>query len=267
MKLQLFFILFSCLTVVSSAQTTREEDDQNKPKSPVTKTSDKHKVLIVPFSNRLYLSEIDHVINAETKQTQKEIRWQFKDGLDAALFKQLKSKFEVVSLIDDTAKNKNELRMIEASVGYKYDKIPDQNNYKAPKSDYKQELQVKNGQIIDEVNNDQRFMNARINDKELLSKLNKKYNADVFIFINELDIKAAPQTNDFNADKNRTAIIHYTVFDLHGKEINSGIVTIKFPKNVNDPAKISSAYFSKAMNEIVSRVHKALQAGSVITGQ
>jgi hypothetical protein len=261
-----FTLLFALiLSGVVFSQTTIN-DTEKKPKSLVTTSSTKHKVLLIPFTNKLYLSEIDHVINAETNQTQKEIRWEFKDGLDEALYKQFKSKFDVVSLIEDTVKNKKEIALAEAGIGYKYDKVPDQKNYKAPKSDYKQDVQIKNGQIIDEVNSEARFMNARLVDNTVLEKLNKKYKTDLFVIINELDIKGAAQTNDFNADKNRTAVIHYTVFTLEGKEINSGIATVKFPKNLNQPAKISSSYFTKVAAEISERVQKALQPQSNITG-
>lgn len=228
----------------------------------------KHKILIVPFNNKMYMSEIDHVINSETKQDQKQIRWEFRDKMDEQLYKKLKSKYEVVSLLEDTSKNRKEIAMVASGVGYKFDKIPDQNNYRAPKSDYKQEGQIKKGQISDEVNNDERFMNCKIQDKGLLSALNTKYKANVFVFINELDLKAPPiNATDFNADKNRTAIIHYTVFSLDGKEINSGTVSVKFPKNANDPAKITNSYLSKGLEEIANRVDKALHPPAIVTGK
>jgi hypothetical protein len=249
------------------AQTTIN-NDENSPKSPAVKNETKHKILLIPFDNKLYMSEIDHVINAETKQNQNEIRWSFKDGVDNALSKKLKSKYDVVSLIEDTTKNKKELQMIYSGVGYKYDKVPPQTNYKAPKSDDKKGTPIKNGQLETDVNTDARFMNAKINNKDLLASLNKKFKTDVFIFINELDLKASPQgAEDFGSVKTRTAIIHYTVFNLAGKEINSGIVNVKFPKSQNDPAKISSSYLSKAMEEIAQRVERSLQPASNITGQ
>jgi hypothetical protein len=118
-----------------------------------------------------------------------------------------------------------------------------------------------------DVNNDSRFMNAKIQDKNMLATLNKKFKTDIFVFINELDLKGAPLTNDFNADKNRTAIIHYTVFNLLGKEINSGIVSVKFPKSANTPAKITSSYLAKALEEISARVDKAVNPPALVTGK
>lgn len=225
----------------------------------------KHKILIVPFNSKMYMSEIDHVINAETNQNQKQIRYAFQDAIDAQLYRTLKTKFEVVSLFEDTAKNKKEIALVISGVGYKYDKIPEQKKYKSPKSDYKQDGKTKNGQIVADVNNDSRFMNAKIQNKEMLATLNKKFKTDVFVFINELDLKGSMVTNDFNADKNRTAIIHYTVFNLLGKEINSGIVSTKFPKSINSPEKITTNYISKALQEISMRVDNALNPTAVTT--
>ena len=39
--------------------------------------STKHKVMLIPFEPRLYLSEIDYFINADTKLSAKEIKYKF----------------------------------------------------------------------------------------------------------------------------------------------------------------------------------------------
>jgi hypothetical protein len=174
----------------------------------------------------------------------------------------------VVSLVEDTLKSNSYLKMIYSGIGYKYDKVPAQKDYQAPKSDYRQDGKVKNGQIISVVNKEPRFMNAKINDKLLLEKLNKKYQSDVFVFINQLDLKSAASDGDsFGSEKQRQAILHYTVFNLQGKELNSGIAECSFPKNQNDPDKISTSYLDKALNDIYSRVDKALNPVSTVTGK
>jgi hypothetical protein len=125
MKPIFFLLVFALIAGVFRAQTTIGNDTSKTPlvKKPSTA---KHKVLLIPFDNKMYMSEIDHVINAETKQNQNEIRWGFKDGIDEQLHKKLKSKYEVVSLMEDTAKNKKDLAMIYSGIGYKYDKVPSQ---------------------------------------------------------------------------------------------------------------------------------------------
>ena len=221
-----------------------------------------HKVLVLPFGDKMYMSQIDHVIATETKLKQGQIRYAFQDALDEELYKKMKSKFGVVSLFADTAKYKKELGMVFSGIRYNYDKIPSQTNYITPTSDYNREAQLKNGNIETEVNNEARFMNAKISNKQLLSSLNKKLGTDLFVFINELDLKA-PTTDpaDFGEIKMRLAVLHYTCFNLQGQEINSGVVNVNFPKNINDPKKIVSVYLTQGVDVIVKRLEKAVQPG------
>ena len=72
---RIIFILASCfLFLVSNAQI-------------------KHKVMVIPFESKLYMSEIDHKINAETKLSQKEIKEAFRKGINAELARALKQKY------------------------------------------------------------------------------------------------------------------------------------------------------------------------------
>jgi hypothetical protein len=140
-------------------------------------------------------------------------------------------------------------------------KVPDQKNYKPPVKE-KQEQTIKNGQIIDETNTDARFMNAKINNPSLVPHLYKKYNSDIFIFINQLDIhsSATRGTSDMStaSDGFRKLIVHYTIYTFDAKEINSGTAETQFPAAINDPKKIVNGYFSKLAQIITDRVNLAL---------
>jgi len=69
----------------------------------------KHKIMIIPFENRMYLSEIDFMINKETKLSAKQIKATMRDGLNEQFYKKLKPKMPVVDLLDDTTKTKKRL--------------------------------------------------------------------------------------------------------------------------------------------------------------
>jgi hypothetical protein len=261
-------IFLLILSLELGAQTTINFNQKNNT-SANDKPVSSHKVLLIPFENKMYMSEIDHVINNHTNKLQKEIRWSFKDKIDEVLYRKFKTKYEVVSLVEDTLRNREELKMIYQGIGYRFDKIPDQKNYKPPQSDYKNEGKLKNGHIVATPNSTPRFMNAKIQDKSLLQRLNKKYKTDIFVFINQLDLKSSASKSDkFGAEKLRTATIHYTIFDLQEKEINSGVSECNFPRDENDPDKITTQYIEKAIEEIYQRVNKALNpVNSVITGK
>lgn len=220
----------------------------------------KHKVMVIPFEPKLYMSEIDHRINAETKLNQKEIKEAFRKGINTELVKALKQKYEVLDLFKDTAKCKKDILSIYKNISFSYEKVPDQTNYKAPVEEKgKKDPTIKNGQILVESNIDARFMNAKVTSATLIPSLYAKYKTDLFLFVNQLDIFSGQATvGDIGATTERTVTLHYTVFTVDAKEINSGICSIKFPSDVNTPSKITSGYVSKIATEINRRITLAL---------
>ena len=229
----------------------------NKP-TTTKETASKHKIMIIPFENRMYLSEIDFMINKESKLTAKQIKATMRDGLNEQFYKKLKPKIPVVDLLDDTTKTKKDLADIYQYLTYQYLKVPNQDNYKPPVKE-KEEKTINNGQLVVESNSDARFMNAKLKNATLVPYLGGKYKTDLFLFINELDIKALNgMPGDVSSFSSRKIILHYTVYTLDAKEINSGIAEVNLPSNVNNPTKIINTYFSQLAEIVSARLEKAL---------
>ncbi len=228
---------------------------------PDRETAAAHKVMLIPFESRLYMSEIDQNINAETKLTAKEIKYKFRDGLSEQLFKAFKAnKFNVVDLMDDTTKYRKDLDGIYQYLTYEFQKVPDQNNYQPPKKEAEKK-KIEKGQLNVESNSDQRFMNAKITNAKVVPILYGKYKTDLFVFVNQLDIKASGSkspTELGEGNNNRKITVHYTVYTYDAKEINSGIAEEEFESSLNNPKKIIDKYFSKIASTIVERVNKGL---------
>jgi hypothetical protein len=220
----------------------------------------KHKIIIIPFEPKLYMSQIDHKINAETKLNQKEIKEAYRKGINAELAKSLKQKYEVLDLLKDTAKYKKDILNIYKNITFSYEKVPDQSHYKTPvQENTKKNESIKNGQILVETNPDARFMNVRVTSPALVPALYAKYKTDLFLFINQLDVFAGELTaSDLGMVSERILTIHYTVFTVDAKEINSGTCSIKFPADLNNPSRIISNYISKVSAEITGRIARAL---------
>ncbi len=220
----------------------------------------KHKVMVIPFEPKLYMSQIDHKINAETKLTQKEIKEAFRKSVNTELAKALKQKYEVLDLEKDTAKYKKDILNIYKNITYTYEKIPDQSHYKVPEEEKgKKGANIEHGQILIESNADARFMNAKVISPALIPALFVKHKTDLFLFINQLDIISNQlAAGDMGTTSERMLTLHYTIFTVDAKEINSGTCSIKFPADVNTPAKITSGYVSKISTEIVRRIALAL---------
>jgi hypothetical protein len=218
----------------------------------------KNKIMLIPFENKMYLSEIDAKINQESKLSAKQIKAMMRDGLNEQLYKKLKGTMSVVDMLEDTAKTQKDLGNIYQYLAYQYQKTPNQEKYKAPSSD-KENKNVNKGQLTVETNGDSRFMNAKLKNATLVPYLTGKYKTNLYLFVNELDIKsfnAIP--GDFSSDSNRKIIVHYTIYTFDAKEINSGIAEIAMPVQVNNPTKIINTYFSQIADLIAQRLNKAL---------
>jgi hypothetical protein len=216
--------------------------------------------MLIPFEQRLYLSEIDHNINTETKLTPRQIRNRFRDGLNEQLYHAFKTnRYNVIDLMDDTVKYKKDIEGIYQYIAYDYVKVPDQVNFKAPRKE-KEEKKIEKGQLMVETNSEDRFMNARMTDPRVVPLLYGKYRTDIFVFINQLDIKSGgPGYSDLYAGTpNRKIVVHYTVYSHNANEINSGIAEEEFGPTLNNPKKIIDRHFSHIANTIVQRVTRGL---------
>ncbi|HQQ94161.1 MAG TPA: hypothetical protein PLQ93_06375 [Bacteroidia bacterium] len=225
-------------------------------------SASKHKIMLVPFEPRLYLGEVDFAIHAETKLSSKQIKNQFRDGLNEQIGKALKKTgFTCLDLMDDTVKYKKDTESLYRYLVYDYVKVPDQNNYKPPVKE-KSQKSIEKGQLNVETNSEIRFMNARLTNPELLPALYNKYKSDVIIFINQLDLKAgggSDVSQPYRApDPNRKIIVHYTVMNKDGKELNSGTVEEEFSPELNVPKKIIDKHFSRIALVLSQRVLRSL---------
>jgi hypothetical protein len=258
MRKELFLLILSFLSFNFIGQNTTVGASHNKNER---EPSAAHKVMLIPFESRLYMSEIDQSINAETKLTAKEIKYKFRDGLNEQLYKAFKTnKFNVVDLMEDTAKYRKDLNGIYQYLTYEFQKIPNQENYQPPKKE-KEKKAIEKGQLNVESNSDARFMNAKITDAKVVPILYGKYKTDLFVFINQLDIKASgskgpAELGDGNG--NRKITVHYTVYTYDAKEINSGVAEEEFAVDLNNPKKIIDKHFLKIATTIVQRVNKGL---------
>src|SRR5690606_29408628 len=254
----LFLFLF--LTVQFFAQD-KTISEKNKTEREIAAS---HKSMIIPFEPKMYFSEIDRNINAETGLSSKKIKHKFRDGLNEQLYKAFKAAgYNCIDLMEDTMKYKKDIEGIYQYLSYEYQKVPDQENYQAPKKEEKKQ-QIEKGQLNIETNSDRRFMNAKLTNPKVVPLLTGKYKTDIYIFINQLDLHASGSKDPMQLTENvkRKVVVHYTVYTAHAKQINSGIAEENFDVELNNPKKIVDKHFSKIAQTIVQRVNKSLLAAT-----
>lgn len=232
---------------------------QNPAQPPAPKPA-KQTVLLIPFNPKLYISEADRNINKETKLTFKQIVHAFRKNLEGVIGNQFKTSFTVVSMMKDTGKTSKDLSVIYNSVGYNYDVVP-ANGQLLPPKEVKQVSTAKDGQLgRSSQGAEKRFMNTKINSPGLLAQLSKKYKAEVFVFVNELDIKATTEFDETTQSYLRDVAVHYTVVDKEGKMLCAGLAETACPASENNPEKIANKYFTAIAKTIFDRTQKALAA-------
>lgn len=249
------------LTVLTAFSVTGQESTIQKKNADNREITTAQKVLIVPFEPRLYMGEVDRQINAETRLSAREIRFRFRDGLNEQIYRAFRSaKFSALDLMGDTIRYKKEIENIYQYLSYQYMKVPDQKNYKPPVKE-KAEKRIEKGQLNVETNSDPRFMNAYLTNSRLIPGLASKYKSHYFVFVNQLDIKASGSRDPLFLGQDtemRRIVVHYTIFDKQGKEINSGIVEENFAPTLNDPKRIIDKHFSRIGETLVQRVNAQL---------
>lgn len=259
MKKNSFYFFFSLIICVVTLPAQNKTIGTKNADPRETATA--HKVMLIPFEPKLYMSEIDMSIHQETKLSGPDIKYKFRDGINEQLYKALKAAgYSVMDLMQDTAKYRKDTENIYQYLSYQYQKVPDQANYKAPSKE-KEQKKIEKGQLAIESNDQNRFMNAKIMSPKLVPLLYGRYKTDLFIFINQLDIKAngSKDPTDLSAGSDkRKVVVHYTVYTLDATEINSGIAEEEFEMTVNNPKKIVDKYFSRIATTIVQRVGKGL---------
>lgn len=200
------------------------------------------KIMLVPFEPKLYMSEIDKKVNEQTKWNFNQIRENFRHQLNDQLKLKLQTLAPVVSFYSDSLKMWKDLEYIYTSTRLSFDPI---NKPSSATTSIQRSNGIKNGQIVVEMNDDEKFMNVTIGNIELLPYLHKKYKTDYFVFVNELDIKN--DVNSFNIATNtyqRQVVVHYTIMNMAGKLITAGVATSTFSSQENNPKKISNKNFS-----------------------
>lgn len=257
----IFLLILAISFKAFSQETTKGDVAKNN-------ISDKKSVLIIPFEPRLYISDIDNQIATKNEMNFLDIKAKFRAALDQNIFNALKPYFSPLSFYTlDETEAKNELSYIYNSIGYKYEvmdaEVKDEskenkflNKFKKNEKETEyEEAVVKNGQIESRVDNREKFMKTVLSNNELLPTLNKKYQAEYYIFINELDIIRGLESQYSNSDKpqDRSIKVHYTIFN-NKAEVASGAIIIAFNDNENDINKIIKTQFGVIAEKLVGKI-------------
>lgn len=238
----------------------------------------KARILLVPYEYKMYFSEIDEELHENNKVSFAEINSKFRSALDQNLFMSLKKTYDPISFYAFDTKDEalRELSYIHSSIGYKYEVLEEEESNeteeKSPVKKLWNKLQepkekearqpkeaVTGGQVTTARDTREKYMMTKLTNENLISTLNKSYNAQLYLFINQLDIKRALGSEYYSVADNsykRMIKVHYTIFSNTGKVVSTGAKKVYFSANVNDLDKIAKQYIAEAAALIVAEIQQ-----------
>ncbi len=251
----LFLLAAIFVSTLLSAQTTKDPNSKGDPASTA-----KTKILIVPWEPRMFNcnSDISRAISNETSQKYGQVQEALRKGMVEQLKRAFGSDYNVVSLIDDTAKMKGDLNYVYNYTSMSYVGVNSPlNPTKEDSARMKQQTGLKNGQVAVQAAEGEKFMTTVVLSPNLLAYLKKKYKADYVLFLNQVDLEndlgADPYNTEGKSEFNRKAAAHWTIFSTStGKRVAMGKNKGTFSSTTNTPKKIIDGAFAmiaKAINE------------------
>lgn len=241
----------------------------------------KFNIMIVPFDYKMYMSSLDREIAVKTRLTYPQIRDNMRYGLANQLLLATKGSHPAISLIESDS-SYDDLKYIYNSIGYKYKLVPIKEEVNVetdtkidklknsltklvnkkqsgsqPRNSEYNSGKINNGQVESYDNPGERYMHTSIHNPNLIPTLQLKYQTNLYIFINELDIeeiksKESSKINTLNSS--RRIKVHYTIIDEKSNDVYGSSATTEIPSYISDMNKIINIYFKKIAEQICASV-------------
>lgn len=269
--LQKLLVLLLLIPAFGMAQTDMFDDNK------VTKTDQEvykegaegqAKILIIPFEEKLFYCDIMRDLTSVNRKSQQEIYNHFRNEIQISLKKALKDSMETATFLNTDSITDDDLVNIYAVLGYKYIPVPvdeedegkkkKSKKKKVPQPEPKQEVGIRNGQVVAERQLVERYMSAQLKDHQVLNDFYTNYGINKFLFINQMDVKmdlTDPETAF--VDPRRLVSVHYTIMDKDGKQISGGLASAQFPGTESRLNYIVGANFYKLSAEVLKSLFKA----------
>lgn len=242
--------------------------------SPVSDTTPKPRVLVVPFNPDYYFSDADLMLAKHNNKNQPEIKDLFRYGLDVNLRARIiSSNMEAQGFMSNRQLDEEkDIYHIYRGIGYKMDRP----NTAYFKDDIKKESRISSflkrinkkepnsslgidpiskGQVVAGTG-EQKYLNVVIHDPEMLVYLANKYNVDLFLFINQFEVVSHYEhcLDRATGNYSREIKIHFSIFDSAADQIYGNYVSIFNDSKLIDIDEIIQKNFPLIADYMANRI-------------
>ena len=228
-------IIISLLAFIS----TKAQDNKVEKKDSI-----EHRILLIPYDPRFYLSDADKDIAEETRKDPKTIRNYFHNRSEWFTWRELKRHYPTISLLqnDTVPAYIQSAGDLFSQTAFDYatpvTRSPESlmNNVTSDKT--LTDSRTATNYLNTDVHN--RYMKADIQNKKVLADLSERFNTDIFVFLTQFEIKTNYKNCLDIANKiyEREIRRHFTIYDKTGKLINGNYAIAVIPSNVNQMDEI-----------------------------
>lgn len=222
-----------------------------------------HKVMIIPYDPLFYLSDADRDIALDAHMEPGAFRERFRQSIAMKVKQMAARQYPAFSLldVDSLPQLTNAIQNIYSQTGYRYDK-PLPLPFKSEQNENESKELKKNNNLASDsrtaplykiVVSEERFMNAVIGKAQVLRELKEHYGADIFVFLNQLEIKTNYKNclDIANQVYQRQVMLHFSIFDAEGNIRAGTCVASSFPSNSNHPDEIIQNCFPQLAGFVV----------------
>ncbi len=254
-------LLFSLLSLQGFNQTILNGNGVKGEPSKKEFTPLYKSVLIIPFEDKLYLSDADRdIAQGSAVKDHHTIKARFRDGLMISLSAGSKLRYKALAFNFRDTLILPDLYEAFSAVKYRYEDIPKKDDDKKENSFFEttsnKEKKNPKGQLGASGDITGKFMMPVIKKTETIRYLAEKYEADLFLFISQFEIK-----NDMSNASGfayggfkRNCNVHYAFYDQNSKLVDGGIASFTFSSDVKDINKIISGNFSELAGQIFETI-------------
>ncbi len=259
MRRFIFFLATAFIVFLFQNSTAQQRD------SLVKDSLVYHKVLLVEFDTMMYLSDAEQEIIEQSQKKPEAFHTYLRKSLDNKIAGEVEAIIPCYSMLNDKSEQASEFTAeIYGRSSYRYDELMKLKHVKStkPKTATGKSKANEDFAIADQyvtVQGDANYMNAAIENKNLFERLNNQYGADLFLFINQLEIKTN-YNNCIDIERHvykRELIISYSVYDAKGKQVDGNLAHAFFPSDSNRDSDIAERTFPAIAQSIAAHI-KAL---------
>ena len=229
-------LLFSASNQMLAQDNTYSSTDR---KAQLSKDSLNVEVMVIPASTKLYRSFYDKQMMEANNLSFEELRDTILSTLASKVALAFNDSVPSGVILESKTGYPEDMDFVYESIEYTYDLLPEPKKKETSLGKWKKKLKKKDdkpaaktgtymegGQIVSNPDYSPKFTNIKVLNSDFLYILNKRYHANTFVFINHYEMTIAEHVaqNQIQSDNYARVIkVHYTIVDVNGKEIQSGM--------------------------------------------